>query len=588
MLHSIVLSIAALSAAFTAHGLVVGRDGQGIGRASVVFRDASGAIAQTTTDANGRFTVTLPHAASDWEISAKGYQSERLQISNLLKLIAVLNPNEPGFSTTVAADDLGILPYQDVGYALSLSPFQVLIGGSQVGVGDRGLGGSANADFDNGTSVSAPAHYLSFVGLNHASSSYGFSHSAAGRVTLGFDNPNAALGTIGGGSLQLEGVQARAGDAYAAFGTSSGDETTQTRYDFIARTHVGRAKVLFVADAGSFLDGTSLPATPSRDGAAQLRVELPIRHSVARFQIAAQAKSKDPVDDYSQRRTSASAKVLVRHVGDTMTSEYGFEQDLYTGDRDYVDKTKYYSGSVRDNRIYTTQALTFGNFSTTATLSSYALASQGSTQKTPQNAQRATATAFGLSAQWNVDQHLQFQLGHEDNEDTPDASFYFGNPIPTLVVDLSHTNQSTLSYRRQSGFVAAATWVAEQYDSYLGTTTLFGRGLSVDWPIDDRWRLRAWTFDLNNQSAEIPQSTLQPSRGRDVAWLTYSASTRVRFDAIYRRETDPIEAGRYLDSDAAFVLNEHVILIFTEERHATTSSSGVSLQFGSGDRYDQK
>ena len=151
-----------------------------------------------------------------------------------------------------------------------------------------------------------------------------------------------------------------------------------------------------------------------------------------------------------------------------------------------------------------------------------------------------------------------------------------------MVIDISHVNDSTLSYRTRSGFVVSATWVSEQYDSYPGSTTLFGRGLSVDWPIDDRWRLRAWTYGLNNQAAAISAARLEPSHGRDVAWLTYYASPRVRFGAIYRRETDPIEAGRYVDGDAAFVLSDHVMLIITSERHATTSSSGLSLRFGSG------
>ncbi|MDQ2991388.1 MAG: hypothetical protein M3R30_01025, partial [Candidatus Eremiobacteraeota bacterium] len=142
---------------------------------------------------------------------ATGYRSAHLHFSDALRLIATLALHEPGFTEPVGADDLGVLPYQDVGYALALSPYQVLIGGSQVGVGDRGLGGSANLYLDNGTSVDAPAHYLSFVGVASASSSYGFSHGTSGRFDLGFDGPSANLGMIGGGRLRLEGVQSRVG-----------------------------------------------------------------------------------------------------------------------------------------------------------------------------------------------------------------------------------------------------------------------------------------------------------------------------------------------------------------------------------------
>ncbi|MDQ2991387.1 MAG: hypothetical protein M3R30_01020 [Candidatus Eremiobacteraeota bacterium] len=152
------------------------------------------------------------------------------------------------------------------------------------------------------------------------------------------------------------------------------------------------------------------------------------------------------------------------------------------------------------------------------------------------------------------------------------------------MIDISQTNEATVSYRTRRGLVASATLAGERYASYLGNTTLFGRGLSIDWPIDDRWRVRAWTFGLNDQSAAIPAATLGPSRGRDVGWITYYASPGVRFDAIYRRETDPIEFGRYLDSDAAFVLSRDVMLILTQERHASRSSFGFSLRFGSGER----
>lgn len=584
MLHSMVLTLAAIGA-LSAHGMVVDHEGFGIDRATVVFRDASGEVAHATTDESGRFTVSLPRSPSTWDASAKGYKPSHLHYSDPLKLVATLNLHEPSFGEPVGADDLGVLPYQDVGYALALTPYQVLIGGSQVGVGDRGLGGSGNADFGNGISVDAPAHYLSFVGVASASSSYGFSHGAAGRFDLGFDSANAQLGTTGGGSLRLEGAQARIGDAYVAFGTSTGDGTTQTRFDTVARTKLGKVKVLLTAGSGAFDDLTTSPTALSSDRNAKLRLELPVGGSDLRFEVAAKTKKKTPIGDYVENESSADVKVLLRHITDTATSEYGFEQTLDTGERDYVgSSTKHYRGSVRSSRLYTTQKISFGRFSADASLSTYTIATSGSTRHVASNAQSVGGPTASLSARWEFDDHLRLDVGHTDNEDTPSSSFYFGDPIPALVLDVSHANEATLSYRTQRGFVATATWVGEQYYSYLGTTTLFGRGASIDWPIDDRWRLRAWTFGLNNQSAAIRAATLAPSHGRDVGWLTYYASPRVRFDAIYRRESDPIEFGRYFDGDAAFVLNDNVTAIVTSERHAAYSSIGLSLRFGSGDR----
>lgn len=570
--------------ALTANGLVVDRDGIGIANATVTFRDASGTIAAATTDENGRFRVAFARRPTEWNASAPGYKTAQLRFSNPLRLTAVLQLAEPGFTQPIGADDLGVLPYQDVGYALSLTPYEVLIGGSQVAVGDRGLGGSVNLAIDNGTSVSAPAHYLSFVGVANASSSYGFSRSASGRFALGFDSANADIGTIGAGSLQLVGVQARVGDEYVAFGESSGDTTKQSRFNVVARTSAGKAKVLFTAGAGSFDSGSSPNAVPQSDSEARLRVGIPFGSWVARVEFATGNSSKNPLRQFLQNESSADASAYVRHTGKVLTGEYGVEQDLSTGvERDLGNRATYV-GSVRVNRVYTTQQISLGRLSVAGTLSSYALSSNGSTKIIPTNAQASSGQTASASAQWAFDEHLQLSAEHGENEDSPGASLYFTNAAPTLMLDLSRVNDATLSYRTESGFVASGTWLAERYVSYLGTTTLFGRGISLDWPIGDRLRLRAWSIGLNDQSAAIPQALLGPSHGRDVGWLTYYASPRVRFDVIYRRETDPIEAGRYVDGDAALVLNPYVLLVLTSERHATTSSAGLSLRFASGGR----
>ena len=582
MLHSLVLTVAALTA-LSVNGLVVDREGFGVQNAAIVFRDAAGVIADTTTDQNGRFRVVLARRPTFWDANAPGYKPDHLRFTNPSRVTAVLQLSEPGFSKPIGADDLGVLPYQDVGYALSLSPYEVLIGGSQVAVGDRGLGGSANLAIDNGTSVSAPAHYLSFVGVASASSSYGFSRSASGRFDLGFDNADAAIGTIGAGSLKLAGAQARLGDEYVAFGESSGDTTTQSRFNVVARTIAGKARVLLTAGAGSFDIGSSPNAVPQNDSKARLRVELPFGHSIARVELASGKSSKNAIDKFLKNGSSADAKAYVRHAGKMLVSEYGVEQDLGTGIERDVGNPATYTGTVRVSRVYTTQQMSSGRLSVAGTLSSYALSSNGSTKVVPANAQTASGQTVGVSAQWTFDPHLQLSAEHGENEDSPGASLYFTNAAPMLVLDLSRVNDATLSYRNESGFVASTTWVAERYVSYLGTTTLFGRGASVDWPIGDRWRLRAWAFGLNDQSAAIPSTLLGPSHGRDVGWLTYYASPRVRFDVIYRRETDPIEAGRYVDGDAALVLNSHVLLVVTSERHATTSSAGLSLRFASSD-----
>jgi len=586
LLHALVLSIAALSA-LSAGGIVVDREGFGIARATVVFRDASGNVAKTTTDENGRFAVALARTPSTWEAGATGYRTAHLHFADPTRLVATLQLAEPAFSEPVGADDLGVLPYQDVGYALALTPYQVLIGGGQVGVGDRGLGGSANADFGNGISVNAPAHYLSFVGVTSASSSYGFSQSAAGRFDLGFDSANRANGTIGAGTLRLAGIQSQAGDAYAGFGSSAGDGVSQTLANVVLRTKAGKSKVLFTAGTWTFDDTTGSHEALEAEHSAKLRVQIPAGASILQFEAETKAKHKTAIADYVEDESASAVKALVRHTGATLVSEYGFEQDLDMGTRDYANShTKHFQGDVHARQFYTTQQVTFGRLSATASLGTYALTAQGSTKDSPgPNPQTAAAGTASLAAQWTFGNDLQLQVARSANEDSATDSMYFGDPIPALIVDVSHVDEATLSYRRSSGFVASATLVGERYVSYLGTTTLYGRGASVDWPIGDRWRIRAWTFGLNDQAALIPAGTLGPSHGRDVGWLTYYASPRMRFDAIYRRESDPVELGHYLDGDAAFVLNQNATLIVTREQHAAFSSFGLSLRFGSGSTY---
>lgn len=583
MLHSLVLLVAAMGA-LAANGLVVDREGFGIAGASVVFHDAAGDVAKATTDENGRFTVALPRTPATWDASARGYRTAHLRFSDPARLVATLQLAEPAFSEPVGSDDLGVLPYQDVGYALALTPYHVLIGGSQVAVGDRGLGGSANLDMDNGVSVDAPAHYLSFVGVTSASSSYGFSQSAAGRFDLGFDSAKRANGTIGAGTLQLAGVQTQIGDAYAGFGSSAADGVSQTLANVVARTKIGKAKVLFTAGDWTFDDTTGSHVALTAERTAKLRLHYPIGRSMLQFEAATKAKVKTAIADYVESESASSVKALLRTTGAILVSEYGFEQDLDTGSRDYDgSRTKHFQGVVRARQLTTTQQVTFGRFSATASLGTYALAAQGSTKDSPgPNPQSAAAGTASLAAQWSFGDALQLQVARSANEDSPADSIYFGDPLPALMVDVSDVSEATLSYRRPSGFIASATVVGERYVSYLGTTTLYGRGASADWPIGDRWRLRAWTFALNDRSAQISNATLGPSRGRDVGWLTYYASPRVRFDAIYRRESDPIEVGHYLDGDAAFVLNPNVSLIVTRERHAAFSSLGLSLRFESG------
>lgn len=566
----------------TVGGLVVDREGYGIAGATVTFEDAAGTIARVTTGQLGRFTVALPRLPLRWEVRAPGYEPRRLRFSDAHRLTATLARGEPGFAEPVGADDLAVLPYRDVGYALALEPYQVIVGGGEIAVGDRGLGGSANLYIDNGGSVDAPAHYLTYAGVSKAAASYGFARGTTGRFQLGVDPSDAATGTIGGGSLTLAGVQSRAGVVSAGFGTSTGDGFGRSRSDASARTLFGSVRTFIAAFAESADDRTTAVETWTDERGISAGAEVPLRGWKLRAQAKTDAKRKLPLGSYVERESSASYKTLATRAIGGLTSEFGLSYDRDAGSRIYPDShTKRFTGAVETAAAFATEGWTSGRLGVTVGASAYALSSSGTTKDLPRGyAQSARGAVATYGASWNFDDHLMLQAARTGAEDTPPESIYFGDPVGTLLLDVSTTDQATLSYRTRSGFVASTTAYAERYVSYLGTTTLHGRGASLDLPIGDRWRLRAWTIALDDAAAAIPAAVLGASRGRDVAWVTYYASPRVRLDAIYRRETDPIEAGRYLDADAAFVLNDTVTLIATSERHAQASSAGLSLRFG--------
>jgi len=85
----------------------------------------------------------------------------------------VIYPREAKSPAKIDGADFAVLPYQDAGYIFALTPFAVIQGGGAIGVGDRGLSGSANALQGNGTSFeTVPAHYLSFAGIADAFHSF--------------------------------------------------------------------------------------------------------------------------------------------------------------------------------------------------------------------------------------------------------------------------------------------------------------------------------------------------------------------------------------------------------------------------------
>lgn len=579
LLLSGVLPVAAYAADQVIRGIVVDRDGKGIDKADVRFFTLDAReIARGRSDKNGRFSVTVSSPVETWSIGASGYQTQTLRFLDLSPPTIVLYPRDTKGPAKIEGADLAVLPYQDLGYAFGLVPFAVIQGGGSISVGDRGLSGSANALESNGTTFDqVPAHYLSFGGIADAFHAYRYTSGAAGHYTLGFDRAEGSQGQAGAGSLQLSSLQGRLGDEALGYGTSTGDLTQISRFDLVSRSSMGAGTVFFKA-ANSYLTDQS-GSTPALSGetSSELRLDEPWLGSTATFELKAKRKTKNKLNDYLESDSEVVGEFRLRNDGALFANDAGVKLTRDTGVRNY--NPKIYSGTANESRIFASETYNGNRFSALASAAWYGLSDAGVTHKQPAGvSQHAGGIAVSLGAVWQLGDHFALEALRGNVEDTPSVSDqYFGDPIPGLVLNRSNLTKGSLIYHSPGGFAAELTAYSEKYTTALPTTLLNGSGIAIDWPIARDWRLRAWTLSLHDTAAGVSQSDLGPSFGRDVAWLTYYGGRRTRFDVIYRRETDPVELGRYIDADAALSLAPHITLIGTMEHHHSTSSYGLSL-----------
>ncbi len=581
LLASSFLPVAAFAAPEAIQGVVVDRDGQGIDKAEVDFYSENAREVGTgRADRNGRFSVEVSAAPETWSIAAKGYQTRTLRFSELGSSTIVLYPREAKSPAKLDGADFAVLPYQDIGYIFSLAPFAIIQGGGSISIGDRGLSGSGNALESNGSSFdSVPAHYLSFVGIAQAFHSYRYSNGAAGHYTLGFDRAAGNSVQAGGGSLQIASLQGRSGDEAFGYGSSSGDLTQHSRFDLISRTNVGAGKMLFAVGRSFLTDQSGSSVEFGNETSSELRLDEPWLGSTATFELKAKQKAKTKVADYTESDSEVEGEFRLRNDGALFGNEIGVKITRDTGVRDYT--TKLYSGAAVTSRLFASETYNGSRLSARASLSWYGLRDSGVTHKLPAGvSQTAGGITASLSARWELNDRFAFEATRGNIEDTPSVSGqYFGDPVPGLVLNRSDLAEGSLLYSSPGGFEAELTNYSERYTTAMPTTRLSGLGVAIDWPVARDWRLRAWTLALRDAADGVNQSDLGPSLGRDVAWLTYYGGRRTRFDVIYRRETDPVEAGRYVDADAALAIGPHLSLIGTMEHHQSTSSYGVSLSF---------
>ena len=575
------LPVAAFCTPESIAGVIVDRDGQAIDKADIHFyAENKREVGHGRSDKRGRFSIDVSDPPETWSVEAKGFESRSLRFTELDSNTVVLYPREAKSPAKIDGADFAVLPYQDVGYTFALAPFAVIQGGGAIGVGDRGLSGSANALQGNGTTFeSVPAHYLSFAGIADAYHSYRYSDGASGHYTLGFDKAAGSSLQAGGGSLQIDSLQGRAGDVAFGYGYSSGDLTQHSRADLISRTPLGAGKLLVLAGRSFLVDQSGSTEELGNSTATELRLDEPWLGSTATFELKAKQKIKNKLADYMESDSEVEGEFRLRNDGALFGNEIGVKLTRDTGVRDYT--TKLYSGSALTNEIFASETYQGTRFAAHATVAWYGLRDAGVTKKIPGGvAQTAAGLAASLRARWQLNNRFSLEASRGNVEDTPSVSDqFFADPVPGLVLNRSNLTEGSIVYGSPGGFEAEVTGYSERYTTALPTTQLSGFGVAVDWPLGPDFRLRAWTLSLHDTAAGVSQTDLGPSLGRDVAWLTYYGGRRTRFDVIYRRETDPVEAGRYVDADAAVAIAPHLSLIGTMEHHSATSSYGLSLSF---------
>ncbi len=575
------LPVAAFSAPEPVTGVIVDRDGQAVDKADIHFYAGNAReVGHGRSDKRGRFSIGVSEPPETWSVAAKDFETRSLRFTELDSNTVVLYPRETKPPAKIDGADFAVLPYQDVGYIFALAPFAVIQGGGAIGVGDRGLSGSANALEANGTSFeTVPAHYLSFAGIADAFHSYRYSDGASGHYTLGFDKSAGNSLQAGGGSLQIDSLQGRAGDVAFGYGYSAGDLTQHSRADLVSRTPLGAGKLLVVAGRTFLVDQSGSTEELGNSTATEIRLDEPWLGSTATFELKAKQKIKNKLADYMESDSEVEGEFRLRNSGPLFGNEIGVKLTRDTGVRDYT--TKLYSGSAFTNEIFASETYSGTRFSAHATAAWYGLHAAGVTKKLPGGvSQSAAGLAASLRASWQISNRFALEASRGNFEDTPSVSGqFFADPVPGLVLNRSNLTEGSIVYGSPGGFEAEVTGYSERYTTALPTTQLSGFGVAVDWPLGADFRLRAWTLSLHDTAAGVTQTDLGPSLGRDVAWLTYYGGRRTRFDVIYRRETDPVEAGRYIDADAAIAIATHLSLIGTMEHHSATSSYGLSLSF---------
>ena len=587
-------------------GLVTNRRRESVAGAKIVLFAGTQVVGTATTDAGGAFSIGVTTVPDSVRVSAKDYTAVKVNVLNPTGIIVVLKPKGSSSRKGHAeSDDLPILPYNDLGYAQSLRTFTTIRGGQFIRIADRGLGGNvigaAGKSF-----ADVPARYASYVSPIDANQAYRTNaNGATGQYLVGADSPEPAGGEFELGSLKTVDLQATALGFDIVAGDSRGDGTTRTRSDLTYRGPLARGALWATGYyASASQDARALGNTVSY---GKINYQHPFGEMTATFETTLrqkivtddrygvrlvrpastytnQLRLKDSAGDVSWEfgiitsRQNASVNLQLPENSTNLGPNSAIINELVESD----DADAVPFGTLAENRVYAEARYAGSRTDFNAGLGAVNLSLSGTDGLMPADKQTASALQPSIQVTQRVGRRLSFVGGQSSGIETPRISRrYFGTstPPPTFLTR-TYLTEAAARYEIGDSFNAEIQEYKEIRNTPLYSTILVGTGYSADWRISRIFHIRAWSLLMHTAyyNAGARGKPPQPTPARDVAFLTYAPSERIRADVIYRHETDPLEQGRFIDWDTLYKFNLRTGVTASYEHHRTYSTFGAGLR----------
>jgi len=502
-----------------------------------------------------------------------------------------------------SSEDLAALPYAGIESALSLRPFTLLrqttrfYPGSQLS--DRGLSppdaltidaGVPDYDIVFGSSSfsTIPSRYESAAGIRPASDAFLYGDQAgSGIVTLDpFGGAPNGVALYGSDSiLRLSALSD--GDGVAA-GTSSSWLDSRQRADGELTVPLSTAQSVRLAVGSSqgyqyqpsaYRAASSFSYADATFDDAQPAIDVYATATYDRGNYVAHFDQWPLVDVWSDSQIAAGVRTRgpVAFFADVSTR-------LSTGIYDAASVGVPRIGAVLEqNRIDAGVTATGTFYDATAGLGAFGFSYGGGTDgvSSPSNGSLVTPSL-------RVDLFPQSKFGA-----TVEASDSF--ELPTLWQQFAFDeNYGVSTYDRANLYSAQLTYTdtqrvrlwweeAWQFVHGFANGQVTSSGVAAAWQIAPAVSLRSWTMlssDSTVASGQTPYvpDVVQPSV--DAVWLTYENRSRLRFDAIYRKDVLDDAPFYHFDGDISGPISGALRWYVGAEDYQRSTQLNAGLQFG--------